>query len=384
MAGGSQARAFAATWRNSAGETIATTSAHTMCRFPRLPHRLRFFRDGFSGVLPCRECPNCLEFERQRLAERLHAKYGSNAEQRSTDRSMLRKNHCDSRRRSAGPLFVIRIWAPLELHAAIAHRLHRRRGLDLLPGFARLGTSSFALLSRSALPPRTTLRAMGLKFRIEPLKLGRGRRAWRPVTEGLLVAREIYGEETNRYYFPGIPPAEREKWEVRKIDVYQHYDPARSPRAFRDGGVVLVPPEVWKLSRLDRRSFLTLLRRAPNPEGVARVMGLVRDAVISQAVRFRVSVAPEGRLTREQVAEWYRKNAERAAARTSFSDPALMTTPSSERGGYTSSEHSQGELMPEQLAEAERSKWKKGRAAKALAESLAIIERMRKKSLGGG
>jgi len=53
-------------------------------------------------------------------------------------------------------------------------------------------------------------------------------------------------------------------------------------------------------------------------------------------------------------------------------------------GGYTSSEHSQGELLPKQLAEAERAEWIKGRKAKVLEESLAIIERMRKKTLGEG
>jgi len=41
-------------------------------------------------------------------------------------------------------------------------------------------------------------------------------------------------------------------------------------------------------------------------------------------------------------------------------------------------------LLPKQLSEAERKEWRKGRAARILAESLAIIERMRKKTLGEG
>src|SRR5258707_15134517 len=72
------ARAFAATWRNDKGDVVGTTSAKTMCLWPRLPWRIRFHRDGFEGVVPCRECPGCLELERLRLAERLNKRYGIN------------------------------------------------------------------------------------------------------------------------------------------------------------------------------------------------------------------------------------------------------------------------------------------------------------------
>src|SRR5258707_13306721 len=75
------ARAFAATWRNDKGDVVATTSAKTMCLWPRLPWRIRFSRDGFEGVIPCRECPGCLELERQRLAARLHERYCAQAEE---------------------------------------------------------------------------------------------------------------------------------------------------------------------------------------------------------------------------------------------------------------------------------------------------------------
>ena len=383
MAGEMPARAFAATWRDARGDVVSTTSARSMCLWPRLPWRIRFHRDGFEGVVPCRECPGCLELERQRLSLRLHEKYqafkSGGGEPRASQRVANNGKRCEVELR----LFIVRIWAPIELHAQLAHRLHRRPSLELEPGMWRLGASSFALLARAEGPLRRALAKTGVRFRIEPLRLRRGRRAWRPLTAGLLVARDVYGEQRNRFYARGLPVADKQKWEVTKLAEYKSYDRARSPRAWSGRGLVLVPPEVWQLSRTDRRSLRGLLSRAPDPEGVARVMGLVADTIRNAGRAYPVSAAPEGRLTREQVAEWYRKNAERASARTSLTEPSDHLPPSSEAGGYTSSEHSQGELMPEQLQEADRKSWREGRKAKALRESMEIIERMRLKSTGG-
>jgi hypothetical protein len=378
------ARAFAATWRNPQGEVVATTSARSMCLWPLLPWRIRFHRDGFEGVIPCRECPGCLELERQRLSSRLHEKYGARAEQLKLSPSTHPPTGGGRSGVRGFQLFVIRIWAPIELHAQLAHRLHRRPSLDLEPGMWRLGASSFALLSRGNQIPRSVLRSLGLRFRIEPLQLRRGRRAWRPLTAGLLVAREVYGEQRNRFYARGLPKVDRQKWEVRKVGSYSKYDRARSPRAWSGSNLVLVPPEVWGLSRTDRRSLRGLLTRASDPEGVRRVMGLVADAIGSDRTRIPVSAAgPKGRLTREQVENWYSENAKRLAARTALPEDRSVPLPS-EGGGDTSSEHSQGELMPEQLQEADRKAWREGRKAKALRESLEIIERMRLKSTGKG
>jgi hypothetical protein len=376
-----------------------------MCLWPRKPWRIRIARDGFEHVIRCGECPGCLEFERRRLAGRLHAKYqdgGAGTVARSTTAATT---SATSAAPSEVKLYIVRIWAPIELHASIAHALHRRRGLELEPGMWRLGASSFAILSRSASSPRDVLRAMGLKFRIEPLRLSRGRRAWRSLTAGLIVAREIYGEQRNRFYAKGLPKAEREKWEVRKIGKYQSYDRASSPRAFTGRKVVLVPPEVWKLRRSDRRALRGMLLRAPDPEGVKRVLGLVAEAADRMSAASHASGAPKALLSREQVVSWYKRNAERATPRTTVSefrnagdvqsggeaaiersrprtfDPDL--TPSFGEGGYRSSEHSQGELMPEQLDAIAIREAKRRRERKALWESLQIIERMRQKSTGG-
>lgn len=449
VAGEAPGRAFAATWRNEQGEVVGTTTAKSMCLWPRLPWRIRFHRDGFEGVVPCGECPGCLELQRMRLAERLHQKYSS------TERSHRGASSGRALRTAPGlppsprPLFVVRIWAPREVpdplgivrkpaskkqptqwadnHSRLAHKLHRRRGLELEPGMWRLGATSFALLSRDKVSPGMVLRSLGLKHRIEPLRLSRGRRAWRVLTAGLTVAREVYGEQINRWYARGLPKVEREKWEVQKLGKYQSYSRTRSPRAWTGSKLVLVPPEVWQLRRADRRSLRGLLTRASDPEGVKRVMQLVAGVLgggagtyggagigsremralaaqgldsgrISGVDRIRsnvttgssdvrlpvnVSAPPKAVRQRRHSALEYQEVARRIEARTALPDPDQIITPISEMGGYTSSEHSQGQLMPRELARARRKEWDDARKARAIKESMEIIERMRRKTRGG-
>lgn len=375
-------RAFAATWRTEQGEIVGTTYGGTTCLWPIKPWRIRFSGDGFEGVLRCRECPGCLELDRRRLADRLNQKYGAHNER------LVREARPQPRRRAAGmgseshQLFVVRIWAPIELHASIAHKLHRRRGLELEPGMWRLGATSFALLARERTGLQRLLARMGLRSRIQPLRLSRGRRAWRVLTSGLTVAREIYGEQRNRWYARGLPPADRQKWEVQKIGKYQSYDRARSPRAWTGSKLVLVPPEVWQLRRTDRRALRGQLLRASDPEGVARVMRLVADAISSARTRFDVSAAPKALLSREAVVRQYAAAAERSKARTALPESDSSITPSFGEGGYVSSEHNQGELMPLELARARRKDWEAARKRKAIKDSMEIIERMKRKSRG--
>ena len=383
MAGVTPGRAFAATWRNESGDVVGTTFGGTMCFWPRKPWRIRIARDGFEHVIRCGECPGCLEFDRRRLAGRLHAKYGSTSVSHHLGAAAQDVVPTTAHRPPASQLFVVRIWAPIELHASIAHALHRRRGLQLEPGMWRLGASSFAILSREKTSLPGCLRSMGLKFRIEPLHLRRGRRAWRALTAGLIVAREMYGEQRNRWYAKGLPPADRKKWAVRKIGKYQSYDQSRSPRAWEGRRLVLVPPEVWQLSRTDRRSLRGQLLRAADPEGVRKVMGLVADAIRGASRAFHVSGAPKALLSKEQVVRSFKQLAERVEPRTFAPNPSGSLPPIFEVGGYLSSEHSQGELMPEQLDAIAIREAKRRRERKALWESLEIIERMRQKSQRG-
>jgi len=374
---GTSGRAFAATWRDERGETAGTTYGGTMCWFPVKPWRIKIVRDGYEHIVRCRECPGCLEFERRRLAERLHAKY-SNAGHGAPLKPAPRV-HASARGFSNGvpTLFVVRIWAPIEKHAALCHALHRRRGFQLEPGMYRLGASSFALLSRERATLPRVLRTANVRFRIEPVRLSRGRRAWRSLTAGLIVTREIYGEQTKRFYSRGLPILARDKWEVVKIAKYQGYDRFGSPRGKSYRKLVLVPPEVWKLRRTDRRALRGLLCRQSDPEGVRKVMGLVADACRSAGRAFLVSAPAKPVLEKDQIVAWYRRIAESAGARTFAPTPTPIITPSSGEGGYVSSEHEQGELMPMALARARENDSAEARKRRAIKDSMEIIERMR-------
>lgn len=375
--------AFAATWRNEQGAIVGKTFGGTMCLWPVKPWRIRFHKDGFEGVMRCRECPGCLEFDRRRMADRLQCKYSTRLQQGAgTSRPTSRRRGAQG---GSAPdsLFIVRIWAPLDQHASISHKLHRRRGLELEPGMWRLGAGSFGLISRSRDPLPALLKRLGLRHRIEPLRLSRGRRAWRVLTAGLLVAREIYGEQRNRWYARGLPPADRQKWEVQKIGKYESYSRARSPRAWTGRKLVLVPPEVWQLRRTDRLAMRSQLLRASDPEGVQRVMRLVADAIRNAKSRFDVSAAPKALLDRQAVVDWYNRNAERSRARTDALTADSSNTPTSEVGGYVSSEHNQGELMPLELARARRKDWEDARKRKAIKDSMEIIERMKRKAPRG-
>jgi hypothetical protein len=69
-------------------------------------------------------------------------------------------------------------------------------------------------------------------------------------------------------------------------------------------------------------------------------------------------------------------------ARTALPGALKSIPPLSEAGGHISSEHEQGELMPEELAKAGRAEPAERRKRRLIEESMAIIERMRKKSEG--
>lgn len=218
--------------------------------------------------------------------------------------------------------------------------MHRRPRLELEPGFARLGTDSFGVVTRSRRSIPLALRALGLQHRIEPIHLTRGRRAWNALAAGLLVSRDAYGEDLNRYYFRGLPRAETESWDMIKIRPYAAYSRRSSPRAWTSGNLVLVPPEVWRLGRSERRSLMRQAARASSPEGVARVMEIVRDVAVARSLSIPTPASSQPPVDREALLRSYRHVA-RVADAASASEPSIPSDPpSSEMGGYASSVHS--------------------------------------------
>lgn len=320
--------AFTATWRDQENRILGQAHGGTMCWSPRLPWRLRVTAEDIDLIVPCGECPGCLEFYRRRLAGRLSSKYVE----------------------SAAPLYLVRVYAPLERHAELSRKLHRRRGLELEPGFLRLGATSFGVISRErhALPGAVS--RMGLGARVEAIRLKRGKRAWRAATGGMLVDREVYGEETNRYYITGLPRAEREDWTVVTNARAKGYSPDQSPRAWRRGQVILVPPAVWMLSRNDRRDVRSALGRADSPERVRAVMARViemaarkvKSSATSPAVRPVLASPPRS----DAMAR--RKNINIAGG--SPPPPSLSPLPHPQGGGDLSSVHSAGADPPIEAA----------------------------------
>src|SRR5260370_5278570 len=144
--------------------------------------------DAWQFPLPCGECDGCLERVRRALAKRLSLKYGKACTAGpETTHGAACAGASASATHSAN-LWMIRIWYPKELQVELSAKLHRRRGLELEPGFFRLGTESFASLARSkeSLPP--LLRRLGLRHRVEPVRLSRRRRAQAKLTAGKHLA----------------------------------------------------------------------------------------------------------------------------------------------------------------------------------------------------
>ena len=65
--------AFAATWRDESGRTVATVYGGTACRAPRQPRDLAAATDdgGFESILRCRNCEGCRKYEELELRRRL-------------------------------------------------------------------------------------------------------------------------------------------------------------------------------------------------------------------------------------------------------------------------------------------------------------------------
>jgi hypothetical protein len=195
------------------------------------------------------------------------------------------------------------------------------------------------------LPP-LSLHGEVLETRTEPIFLSRGRRAWRSATGGMLVAREAYGEQRNRWYIRGLPRAEKESWNVLSQAGEKGYSRSSDPRVWKSHNLVLVPPEVWRLGRGDRRTIRRELGSASSPEGVARVMAMVSALAARKAQSSLIGPAGRPVLTREQVVESYAMAARRSKAASGSERPLISPSPPSEGGGHISSVHIGGADPP--------------------------------------
>jgi hypothetical protein len=162
----------------------------------------------------------------------------------------------------------------------------------------------------------------------------------------MLVAREAYGEQINRFYVRGLAPAEKESWNVLTKSGGRGYSRARDPRVWKYGNLSLVPPEVWSLGRADRRTIRRDLGAATSPEGVARVMAMVSELAARKSQSSLIGPAGRPVLTREQVLESYAMAARRSKAASGSERPLIPPSPPSEGGSYISSVHIGGADPP--------------------------------------
>lgn len=220
----------------------------------------------------------------------------------------------------------------------------------------RLGTESFAVLARAIGPATSLLKRLGMRHSVEPVRLRRGRRAWRALTAGLIVARAAYGEQVKRWYARGLPPAEKLEWSVEKKAMEKPWNRITGSRVRTANNVILVPPEIWRMSKNARKQYQTLAAQTFTPEQ-ARANRIRLAQIIRRTSANLILTAPaQPALTREAVREWYAMKAKQArAGASSIPDPAL--NPSTLLGGgLRSSIHSGGAGSAEFDAVAE-SQW---------------------------
>lgn len=335
-----EARAFGATWRNElTGEIVGTAFGGTVCWFPRKPWAIKLGSDDWEFPARCRECPGCLELDRRYLADRLKAKYQHDGGKRKgIPGSRARRDPAGCARHEPA-LSAVRIFTPTYNQSALSRKLHRRLGLELEPGFWRMGTASFAVLAREPNAVVVSLARDGIKSQAYKINLSRGRRAWRALTAGITIAREAYGEHLNRFYVRGLPKRDKMDWARKPGAMQKPWRRATSARVRTGRGLVLVPPELWRMPRTIRRDLRALMAAATTPEETKQALQVIADAFAGRSRQLDSNQPRGARLTREQVAESYRLMAERKAARlSSFPETGSITLSLSERG-YTTSVH---------------------------------------------
>lgn len=338
-----EARAFGATWRDEVtGEIVGTAFGGTVCWFPRKPWTLKLGDPDWEFPPRCRECPGCLELDRRYLADRLKAKYSPTSERKANHTQKRRSMSSAGCQTDQSSLFAVRIQAHKYEHASLSRKLHRRPSLELEPGFWRMGTASFAVLTSQAKRLVTALQLMGITAKAYKVNLSRGRRAWRALTAGITVARDAYGENINRFYARGLPKREKLSWTVHKSAMQTPWRRATGARVRTGRGVVLVPPELWRMPRTIRRELRALMAAATTPEETKQALQVIADAFAGRSRQLDSNQPRGARLTREQVAESYRLRDERKAARlTSLPETGSNTLSISERG-YTTSIQTRG------------------------------------------
>jgi hypothetical protein len=257
--------------RDDTGEQVGSTWGGTVCWWPRKPSQFAAISEHSQDevILRCGWCPGCKEFDRQRLARRLIALYGKTQEH----------------------LWQIEIECTLKLQSALVARIRRTGTLPANSGFYRLGPTGVALIVRgnpTAIVARLT--RLGVFYRLLPMSSPKRARTWRRITRGMLAARDAWGEQINRYYHRGLPPAERERWTIQTRGgiAKRHAGQRRHARATR-AGVTLYRPDEIAVVKLVRRCGPELARSS-KPELVSALISDAYDRLVAPTMLCRPSI----------------------------------------------------------------------------------------------
>jgi len=234
---------------------------------------------------------------------------------------------------------MIRIWYPKELQVELSAKLHRRRHLELEPGFFRLGTDSFAVLARSKELSPLLLRRLGLRHRVEPVRLSRGRRAWRKLTAGILVARAVYGEQVKRWYMRGLPDAEKMRWDVVKKAMEKPWRRRTGARVRTGKKIILVPPAIWSMDGDRFKEYREAAAAASSPEQAIANRRRLAEIVAGATSHLILDAPAQPALTREAVQRFYAGMAARKNKGATETSAAASLNPQPLGGGLQSSRH---------------------------------------------
>src|SRR5260370_289381 len=319
-----------------------------MCRSPRRPWAMTGTDEEWQFPLPCGECDGCLERIRRALADRLKAKYANPGRATTASTPIAATTTVSAGATYSGPLWIIRIWYPKELQVELSAKLHRRRGLELEPGFFRLGTRSFAILARSKLRTPALLRRLGLRHRVEPVRLSRGRRAWRRLTSGILVARPVYGEQVKRWYMRGLRGAEKMRWDIVKKAMQKPWRRRTGARVRTGGKIILVPPAIWSMDGDRFKEYREAAAAASSPEQAIANRRRLAEIVAGATSHLILDAPAQPALTREAVQRFYAGMAARKNRGATETSAAALNPSTLLGGGLQSSRHlSSNDVLPD-------------------------------------
>jgi hypothetical protein len=157
---------------------------------------------------------------------------------------------------------------------------------------------------------------------------------------GLVVARAAYGSNLNRWYLPGLPKLPREPWEIQRVAMQKPWRKWTGARTRNGRNVVLVPPELWRMSAATRSHFRDLQSKCRTPEDVQRLKVEIELALTRSQTDLNYS-KPAARPSDIADAREYRRRYLLAqAAGVHPNSGSGSFPPILDRGDYTTSDHS--------------------------------------------